>query len=179
MGDGQGVVRSTGCGLEPVPELFGVTRLVVGERQVRHVVAAEDDDPMPVDATRRGRPLEAVERREPAWVVVALRDVDDASPDRPGRVEHLLLRGPDVEPRRIGPDHAGDDDLDHAVDVTGPTVGAGDLRRAVSRDPLAGGVPRRVVCRVGDEPVLAQPLGVLGDRGEVERPAQLGSPRRC
>ncbi len=49
----------------------------------------------------------------------------------------------------------------------------GDLRGAVARDPLAGGVTRGCVRRVDDEPVLAQPLRVLGDRGEVERPAQL------
>ena len=172
VGDRHRVARAPGGGLQPLPQLLGMAGLVVAQRQVRDVVAAEDDDPVEVDPARGGRPLKPVQRREPAGLVVALRDLHDPPPDRPARLQHFLLRRPDIEPGGIGTDHPGDDHLHHVMDISGPAVVAGDLRRAVALHSLLGPGLLRVVVRVHDEPVLAQPLGVLGDRREVQRARQ-------
>ena len=171
VGDRHRVVRAARGGLQPVPQLFGVGGLVVAQRQVRDVVAAEDDDPVEVDPTGGGRPLEPVQRGEPAGVVVAGGDLHDPPPDRPARVQHLLQL-PDGEPGGIGADHAGDDHFHHGVHVAGPAVLAGRPGGAVPVEDRAGRRVLRVVVRVHDEPVLAQPLGVLGDRREVQRAGQ-------
>ena len=105
---------------------------------------------------------------------MAFGDLDDPPPDRPARLQHFLLRCPEVQAGGIGTDHPGDDHLHHVMEVPGPAILAGDLRRAVPLHPLPGPGVLREVIRVGDEPVLAQPLGVLGDRREIQRTRNLG-----
>jgi hypothetical protein len=68
---------------------------------------------------------------KPPRVVVAGRGLHDPPPDRPGRLRHVLVRRPDVQPGWIGTDHTGNDHLHHVLDVAGPAVNLAERTAAI------------------------------------------------
>jgi hypothetical protein len=81
----------------------------------------------------------------------------------------------DVEPGGIGADHSRDHHLHHVVYVTRPAILARYPRGAVPLDSFARIRVLREVVRVDEEAVLAEPLGVLSDRREIQRASQLST----
>jgi hypothetical protein len=167
--DGHHVAGAAAGGLQPVPQLLGVGRLIVAQRQVRHVITAEDYHPVQVDAVGGGRPLKADQRGEPARVIMAVSDLHHPPPDGLPRRQHLRA---EVHPRGLRVDHPGEHSLGRGADIPRPAVVTDDTGVAVLLQALAAlGVIGAVVL-AEDQPELTQPLRVVGDRGEVQRPLQ-------
>ncbi len=165
--------------LELGEEPFQVRLLVVARRQRLHVGVPEDDVAMQVVAAEVVGPFVCRERGEAARrgpVVELLGGVELVLPDeRRLRLAIHRVGIADAETHRVG---ALDRELKRDDDERQRGVDAGGRARELVAQRLAVGivVAREAGVQAGAD--LAEPLRVIGDRGEVERPAQLREARR-
>ena len=159
-------------------------RLEVAERPPGHVLVREDDVAMEVRRTRHRRPLVGDERREVTGIVVLLRRVLLVLPDRQrSRValvgveaarhgyvrRHHADAGDQQEQRRLR-DRLVEREL-HVARVGESARRDDAVQELALRQRVGGG--RRVPADSG----YAEPLRMIGDGGEVERPPELPGAR--